>query len=1001
MNAQWRCREITRGDPAAPCIAAIFRYKKSLGISRGDAMKRGALIGALILAMVSGALAAGMGNITDAQRQAHGVVVRAGSDQLIVRAITDRVVNIEYRQAGEGDADTPVVEENKLSQAAHATVQTEGQRIVVKTDKFSVLIARQPCRLSLYDSLGKLLLEEQPDGGAFVDANDPRRGGLRFQHGNGEHFYGVKAYSIGEWAKSAGARTLLRDGAEVDGHQYQANAATQGDAAAPFIWTTAGYGILVDSDNGYFVADEPRLEFYYGTPSQETNGRRYEKKNSVKYYLIVGEPKQLLAGEMKISGGAPMFPKWAAGFTNSQWGITQDQLITIVDTYRAHDIPIDNFTLDFDWKAWGEDDFGEFRWNDKKFPAAVNAEGKAQTLKAKMDEREMKITGIMKPRIIRFNDKEGKNPTQQGREADEKKFWYAGAERHRDYFSGRDVGELDFSIPACREWYWNATKTHGAMQSGIVGFWNDEADEADFGGGHHFIFNNFEHMQMQQALYEGQRAWNEDGHTISRVWSLNRNFYLGAQRYAYAMWSGDISTGFETMRRQATRMLAAVSIGEAKWSMDTGGFNGTPSPENYARWVQFSALCPICRVHGTYQEHRQPWVYGEEAETIAKDALRRRYQFAPYIYACEREAFESGVGVVRPLHMEFPDDSGAADVTDEWMFGDSILAAPVLSERATTRSIYLPSGNWIDYFRGDVLTGGKRIDYPINIRSWSDVPMFVRRGSIIVTQDAVSALNSAKPDHYYLDAFPGNTEGATTIYDDDGESYAYESGTFFKQPVTVKGTTITIASREGTYPSPIRYYILRVHGSAATSATMDGKPMEQSAWSRAKDVYGDVTIVRAPAGLDHETRIELAGNEPVKSDGEIVEMEDGSLSGETTDTRVRAGNNHTGFSGRGFAAGFSHPWGAATVYVKRHAAGEYPATLRIANNSGERTLSLYINGKKTRTVTIPATGNWDHWQDVDLPLQLAAGNNVLMLRRDPQDTGGVNVDYVKIPFESR
>ncbi len=796
-------------------------------------MKRSMVFGAVLLAIAKNILAAGLGNITQVDRQEHGVVVHAGADELIVQAVAPNIVSVEYRRGGKSDENTPVVQE-QFGDAGNVNVQTEGQRVVVKTDQFSVLVSRQPCRLSLYDSLGKLLLEEQDGGGVFVDAGDDRRGGLRFQHSNGEHFYGVKAYSIWEYKKTAGARTLLRDGAEVENHQYQANAATQGGAAAPFIWTTAGYGVLVDSDNGYFVADEPRLEFYYGNPPQETNGRRYEKKNSVKYYLIVGEPKQLLAGVTKISGAAPMFPKWAIGFTNSQWSITQDQLITIVDTYRAHDVPIDNFTLDFDWKSWGDDNFGEFRWNEKKFPAAVNAEGKAQTLKDKMDERDMKMTGIMKPRIIRFNDKEGKDPTQQGREADEHKFWYAGAERHRDYFSKRDVGELDFSIPECRAWYWNATKTHGAMQGGIVGFWNDEADEADFGGGHHFIFNNFEHMQMQQALYEGQRAWKEDGHTVARVWSLNRNFYLGAQRYTYGMWSGDINTGFESMRQQSTRMLAAVSIGDAMWSMDTGGFNGTPSPENYARWIQFSALCPICRVHGTFQEHRQPWVYGEEAEAVAKDALRRRYQFAPYIYACERELYENGVGVVRPLNMEFPQDADAADVTDEWMFGRSILAAPVLEEGAKSRSVYLPPGDWVDYFRGDTVHGGKRIDYPLSANSWTDIPMFIRSGSIVVTQDAVPSINAAKVDHYYLDAFAGGGEAETTIYDDDGETYAYETGSFFKQRVAIKGNAITIAAREGNYVSSLKYFAIRVHGTAAQSVTVNGKPMQASMWSRSQ-----------------------------------------------------------------------------------------------------------------------------------------------------------------------
>ena len=360
---------------------------------------------------------------------------------------------------------------------------------------------------------GASFLNEPIDGGVFVDPASDSKGGLRFIHSAGEKFYGVKAFGIPDSRKDPAAGTLLRNGSEP----FQANAATQGGAGAPFIWTTSGYGFLVDSDNGFFTSTDDRLNFDYGTPSAKTNGRIFQKNHSVRYFHFVGPPKDLFAALAQATGHSPMFPKWAVGFTNSQWGIDQDGVIEAIDLYRARDIPIDNFTFDFDWKAWGEDDFGEFRWNKEKFPAADVAPAVDQPLLTKMNARGVKMTGIMKPRIVQFTQTDGSGPpTKQGKEASDRGFWIPGLESHRDYMSKLPCGELDFGKAEVRDWFWKNVKIHGAMQAGIAGFWNDEADEADLGERRHVIFNNFEHMNMERALYEGQRAWHEDGHAITR-----------------------------------------------------------------------------------------------------------------------------------------------------------------------------------------------------------------------------------------------------------------------------------------------------------------------------------------------------------------------------------------------------------------------------------------------------------------------------------------------------
>lgn len=192
-----------------------------------------------------------------------------------------------------------------------------------------------------------------------------------------EHASGDALYGIGGFEANKPVTGLLRSGKQI------AHAGKQGHAGAPFVWSTAGYGVLVDCGGADFDLAGGRI----------TIGDF--KRPDADYYILVGTPEELFGELAKLSGPAPLFPKWAMGFTNSQWGIDQKELLDIVKTYRAKHIPIDNFTLDFDWKAWGQGDYGEFRWNLEKFP-----DGPSGKLAKMLAAEGVHLTGIMKPRLL-------------------------------------------------------------------------------------------------------------------------------------------------------------------------------------------------------------------------------------------------------------------------------------------------------------------------------------------------------------------------------------------------------------------------------------------------------------------------------------------------------------------------------------------------------------------------------------------------------------------------
>jgi len=372
---------------------------------------------------------------------------------------------------------------------------------------------------------------------------------------------------------------------------------------------------------------------------------------------------------------------------------------------------------------------------------------------------------------------------------------------------------------------------------------------------------------MQRALYSGQR-----GYSNQRVCSINRNFYLGAQRYAYALWSGDISTGFISMADQREKMLASVNLGQSKWSMDTGGFNGDdPTSENYARWMQFSAFTPIFRVHGTENKQRQPWVFGEKAEEISRKVMEIRYKLIPYIYSYERRAYETGIGLIKPLFYDYPEDTILRDYVDAWMFGDYILVSPVVEKGQTEKEIYLPEGTWIDFFNGKIYSGNQTIIFNVNAETLEDIPLFIKSGGIIPSQEFVNYVGEKPITTLNIDVFPNDIETYFKYYDDDGITYNYEKGEYFIQTMTAKkednGALFNISKKEGTYKPELKYYIVKAHGSSSKEVKVNGSCVPKSmdidsfrcgnveSWINSKDIYGEVTYIKVLAGDEKEIKL--------------------------------------------------------------------------------------------------------------------------------------------------
>jgi alpha-glucosidase (family GH31 glycosyl hydrolase) len=308
--------------------------------------------------------------------------------------------------------------------------------------------------------------------------------------------------------------------------------------------------------------------------------------------------------------------------------------------------------------------------------------------------------------------------------------------------------------------------------------------------------------------------------------------------------------------------------------MDGGGFNGHPSDENYARWIEFAAFVPIFRVHGTLGEKRQPWVYGPVAEKAATHAIRLRYRLLPYIYSFAHHGTEAGVGLVRPLSFGWPGDRQVRNDVDAWMFGRWLLVSPVVREGATRKRIYLPAGTWTDWTTGKVYRGRQTITVPVDHQYWADIPLFIRAGAIIPTQPVLDYVGQRPIKTVTVDLFPADHQTHFDYYDDDGDTYAYAHGAFFRQRLSVvrddNAVRFTAQAPKGSYKPALKFYLLKVHGMDAANVRVDGHALAQAAsvdalehsegkgWARDRDRYGAVTLVRIAAGAARKVTLRSA-----------------------------------------------------------------------------------------------------------------------------------------------
>ena len=605
-------------------------------------------------------------------------------------------------------------------------------------------------------------------------------------------------------------------------------------AVVPVLVSTKGWGMLFDLGCLMIFHDDAEGTYLWADCADEMD-----------YYFMAGGYPNVMKTYAALTGPTPLLPRYAFGYVQSKERYKDAQeLISVVKEYRQRQVPLDMIVLD--WRSWPGDLWGFKIFDPDRFPDPGAMTEKLHQLGAKM------MISIW--------------PSMQGDANENRAEMLAN-----DCMLGNGTIYNAFDSKA-RELYWQQAY-EGLFRYGVDAWWCDcsEPFESDWHG--RIKPEPFERVRLNteeskkyldpaqinlyslyhaQGIYQGQRSVTDR----KRVVNLTRSSYAGQHRYATIVWSGDVSSSWEVLRRQVPEGLNYCATGENYWTTDAGGFfpmghggawfgagdfndgvNDLGFRELYVRWLQFSAFLPMMRAHGTGTP-REIWQFGEKGDPWY-DAIEKiicfRVRLLPYLYTLAAQCTSDGMPMLRVPALVFPGDAALRQHTDQMMLGNDLLVQPVtrpmtygpgsqeISPYNDQVSVYLPQGSlWYAWESACPLEGGQTlcVHAPLDI-----VPLFVRAGAVIPTGPVMQYADEIEHPPLLLTIYPGS-DGAFTLYDDEGDGYGYENGVQARIPFVWDdgARRLTIGPRSGSYPgmAPSRQLTVRLMGGKEVTLQYTG-----------------------------------------------------------------------------------------------------------------------------------------------------------------------------------
>jgi alpha-D-xyloside xylohydrolase len=753
--------------------------------------------------------------VTGVKKDSNGVTLQMNPGVLRLEVYSPRIIRVTYAAS------------NSLPDLASLSVIAKPEKVkwimtdangevIVRTDEIQARVDRATGAVSFTDPAGRVLLQEAAQGRQIEPARVAGAAvtscAQTFKMAPDEGIYGLGQHQQGVW-------NYLTDGSV---RLAQANM----DVGVPVMTSSKGYVLLWD--NPAVTTISPAAA---GDSSDGGKDLRWRSEygKAIDYYFCYGDGTiaTAMAAYRHLTGEAPLMPEWELGFWQcKERYASQAELLGVAAKLRELNVPVDGIIQD--WQYWppGTNTWGSHLFDPKRYPDPVAMFKELHnedfhvliSVWAKFDlgsknSQELNAGGGMFPEITSYA-----YPPGHGQ-------WY------------------DPFAVAGRTIYWKQIRDE-LFDKGVDGWWLD-APEPEIGGmqfrtyktpdGPGYAVYNAYPLMHSMGIYQGQRAATDK----KRVVILTRSAYAGQQRNSAITWSGDISATWQVFKNQIPGGLNFSLSGIPYWNTDTGGFSanrqaGNMDPTNprydelFSRWFQFSAFCPMFRVHGGYglNPGKEFWRFPSGTQDVLRTYLNLRYRLLPYLYSVAWQVTDAGSTFMRPLVMDFPNDPKVLDIGNQYLFGPAIMVTPVTTAGATTQPVYLPAAGapWYDFWTGETSPAGQSVETAAPVET---LPLFVRPGSIIPMGPFLQYSSEKPADPIELRVYRG-ADGQFTLYEDEGDTYDYEKGKYATIPISWNEAkqTLEIGKRTGSFTGMLKdrtiniVWVTKGHGAGVGITVM-------------------------------------------------------------------------------------------------------------------------------------------------------------------------------------
>ena len=725
-----------------------------------------------------------LGNTTAINKQDNLLVIKTAEAEARVWVYGPAIIRVSVSKTHSADTSFAVIRKPSVE----LNYKEDKATITVNTTELKLVIHKSPLRFNFYTAGGKALSE------------DDTRFGINWQ---GTRVMNYRKLLADEKFIGLGEKTgdLNRRGSSY--YNWNSDVPEHTPKSDPLYETFPFFiGIHNGLTYGLFFDNTHKSYFDFGATTDDKMSSFGADGGDLNYYFFGAQTVAKLVEDYTwLTGRMEMPPLWSLGYQQCRWSYeSAAEVLDVAEHLRKDSIPADVMYCDIDYM----DHYKIFTWNKTAFP---DPKGMIDKLKA----MNFHLVTIVDPGIkIEPGYKE-----------------YDEGVAH-DYFAKYPNGEKfvgsvwpgrchfpDFYNAEVRKW-WGASFT-ALTEPGVEGFWNDMNEPSAWGQdipwmvkfGNYYMpeVRNAYGMEMARATFEGTKKI-----LGKRPFVLTRAAYSGAQRYS-AVWTGD-NSAYDAHMLLGVRMVNALGItGMSLVGVDIGGFTGDPTPELMVRWNSLGVYTPMFRNHSSKGTiYREPWRWGKQNEAIIRKDIEQRYKLLPYIYSSFYQAHLTGLPVARTLAINYTQDTMIyhTDYQNQFLFGDAIMVAPVESTKLSER-VYLPQGEWYRLSTDQKYEGGDAVSVAAPL---TDLPVFVKGGAIIPMQHVVQSTSDKGDGVLVLDVWNGEKQNTFTYYEDDGSSYDYEKGGYYKRSITFDPAkkTITLSPVEGTFTSKYAKLELVLHG---------------------------------------------------------------------------------------------------------------------------------------------------------------------------------------------